>query len=507
MMMEGGAVNCGGNEDIKKGDREVVVEGQKNIGGGGGSCNEDKVSDHEPLVMAVAASAGLALGYPVKHRALSGSESVQCQNHKLVSSTINFPRVRCQAHHHNNHALSSPIYGNPCHKVATVDVNLGENHHYPIYIGSGVISSPYYLQKHVDSNMTVLIVTNTTVAPLYLDKVVHAFTFGNPNILVETFVLPEGEVYKTRSTVVEICEKINTSQMYIGSTIVALGGGVICDLVGHAAVTYNRRYPLNFIHIPTTLMAQVDLPINGQLSVHFETGKHMLSVPYKPQCVLIDTNTLNTLPNREFNQGIVQFAKYGLTRDAEFFEWLEYSITGVLKRHPRVMAYGLERSCKIKAEVVSQDEKEDGLMETLTLGHNFAHAIDAWFSNGLWLHGETIAVGMVMAVDLSFRLGWIEESVMNRIIDIFFKARLPTIPPEGTMTVDMFHWHMGVQKAVAADGALKLALLKGPLGNCVFTTDYNSKALHDTVYDFCEGLHIKNQKKYNTVTVVKGKKL
>ncbi|XP_010113319.2 3-dehydroquinate synthase, chloroplastic [Morus notabilis] len=361
-----------------------------------------------------------------------------------------------------------------------VEVDLGDRS-YPIYIGSGLLDQPELLQRHVHGKR-VLIVTNTTVAPLYLDKVVEALTKGNPNVLVDSVILPDGEKYKNMETLMKVFDKAIESRLDRRCTFVALGGGVIGDMCGFAAAAFLRG--VNFIQIPTTVMAQVDSSVGGKTGINHPLGKNLIGAFYQPQCVLIDTGTLNTLPDRELASGLAEVVKYGLIRDAEFFEWQEKNMKALMARDPSALAYAIKRSCENKAEVVSLDEKESGLRATLNLGHTFGHAIETGFGYGQWLHGEAVAAGTVMAVDMSYRLGWIDDSIVNRVRSILEQANLPTAPPD-TMTVEMFKSVMAVDKKVA-DGLLRLILLKGPLGNCVFTGDYDRKALDETLRSFCK---------------------
>ncbi|KAF3440326.1 hypothetical protein FNV43_RR18610 [Rhamnella rubrinervis] len=367
-----------------------------------------------------------------------------------------------------------------CKIPTIVEVDLG-NRSYPIYIGSGLLDQPELLQRHVHGKR-VLVVTNNTVAPLYLDKVVDALTRGNPNVSVESVILPDGEKYKDMETLMKAFDKAIESRLDRRCTFVALGGGVIGDMCGYAAAAYLRG--VNFIQIPTTVMAQVDSSVGGKTGINHRLGKNLIGAFYQPQCVLIDTNTLNTLPDRELASGLAEVIKYGLIRDAEFFEWQEKNMKALLARDPNALAYAIKRSCENKAEVVSLDEKESGLRATLNLGHTFGHAIETGFGYGQWLHGEAVAAGTVMAVDMSYRLGWIDDSIVKRVHNILQEAKLPTVPPE-TMTVEMFKSIMAVDKKVA-DGLLRLILLKGPLGNCVFTGDYDRKALDETLHAFCK---------------------
>lgn len=361
-----------------------------------------------------------------------------------------------------------------------VEVDLG-NRSYPIYIGPGLLDEPDLLQRHVHGKK-VLVVTNSTIAPLYLDKTIRALTDGNSNVTVESVILPDGEKYKNMETLMKVFDKAIETRMDRRCTFVALGGGVIGDMCGYAAASYLRG--VNFIQIPTTVMAQVDSSVGGKTGINHPLGKNMIGAFYQPQCVLIDTDTLNTLPDRELASGLAEVIKYGLIRDADFFEWQEKNIAALLTRDPSALAYAIKRSCENKAEVVSQDEKESGLRATLNLGHTFGHAIETGFGYGQWLHGEAVAAGTVMAVDMSYRFGWIEDSLVKRVDRIFKQAKLPTAPPE-TMTVEMFKSVMAVDKKVA-DGLLRLILLKGPLGNCVFTGDYDRKALDETLRAFCK---------------------
>ncbi|XP_017630852.1 3-dehydroquinate synthase, chloroplastic-like isoform X4 [Gossypium arboreum] len=382
-------------------------------------------------------------------------------------------------------ANATPVMDQPVGEKSSgaptiVEVDLG-NRSYPIYIGSGLLDQPELLQKHVHGKK-VIVVTNTTIAPLYLDKVVEALTKGNTAVSVEYVILPDGEKFKDMDTLMKVFDKANESRLDRRCTFVALGGGVIGDMCGFAAASFLRS--VNFIQIPTTVMAQVDSSVGGKTGINHPLGKNLIGAFYQPQCVLIDTDTLDTLPDRELASGLAEVIKYGLIRDAEFFEWQEKNMEKLIARNPNALAYAIKRSCENKAEVVSFDEKESGLRATLNLGHTFGHTIETGFGYGQWLHGEAVAAGTVMAVDMSYRLGWIDSSIVKRVDDILLRAKLPTAPPE-TMTVEMFKSVMAVDKKVA-DGLLRLILLKGPLGNCVFTGEYDRKALDDTLSAFCK---------------------
>ncbi|KAJ3692806.1 hypothetical protein LUZ60_011901 [Juncus effusus] len=379
-------------------------------------------------------------------------------------------------------ASAAPVMDKAGSGVSTVvDVDLG-NRSYPIYIGPGLLDQPDLLQRHVHGKR-VLVVTNTTIAPLYLEKVTKALTHGKNNqVSVESVILPDGEQFKNMETLMKVFDKAVETRLDRKCTFVALGGGVIGDMCGFAAAAFLRG--VNFIQIPTTLMAMVDSSVGGKTGINHPLGKNLIGAFYQPQCVLVDTDTLNTLPDRELASGVAEVIKYGLIRDAEFFEWQENNMHALLARDPSALAYAIKRSCENKAEVVSLDEKESGLRATLNLGHTFGHAIETQAGYGQWLHGEAVAAGMVMAVDMSYRLGWIDETILKRTIEILKQSNLPISPPD-MMTVDKFKNTMAVDKKVA-DGLLRLILLKGPLGNCVFTGDYDRNVLDETLRAFCK---------------------
>jgi 3-dehydroquinate synthase len=231
-------------------------------------------------------------------------------------------------------------------------------------------------------------------------------------------------------------------------------------------------------------MLQVDSSVGGKTGVNHPLGKNMIGAFYQPQCVLVDTDTLNTLPDRELASGVAEVIKYGLIRDAKFFEWQEKNLEALLARDPTTLAYAVKRSCENKAEVVSLDEREGGVRATLNLGHTFGHAIEAGIGYGGWLHGEAVAAGTVMSADMSLQMGWIDETLFNRTLELLKRANLPVSPPD-SMNIQTFKSIMAVDKKVA-DGLLRLILLKGSLGNCVFTGEYDPKALDQTLSAFCK---------------------
>lgn len=361
--------------------------------------------------------------------------------------------------------------------AATVEVELGDRT-YPIYIGSGLLAGGDLLRKHVPGN-TALVVTNETVAPLYLDRVVAALSEGG-EIRVEVVILPDGEEHKNMDVLMKVFDKALDARLDRQTTFVALGGGVIGDMTGFAAASYQRG--VHFVQIPTTVMAMVDSSVGGKTGVNHPSGKNMIGAFYQPRCVLVDTDTLSTLPDREYASGMAEVVKYGLIRDADFFEWQEKNVDALMARDVDVVVTAIERSCVNKAQVVALDEREGGVRATLNLGHTFGHAIETGIGYGEWLHGEAVSVGTVMAADMSLRLGWIDESVAARTLDLLKKFNLPVDVPE-CMTVETFEKLMAVDKK-AANGKLRLILLKGELGGCVFTADFDKTTLAETLDAF-----------------------
>lgn len=355
-----------------------------------------------------------------------------------------------------------------------VDVDLGDRS-YPIYIGTGLLDNGALLRKHVPGS-TALVVTNETIAPLYLERTVAALSEGG-DIRVEVVVLPDGEEHKNMEVLMRVFDKALEAKLDRQTTFVALGGGVIGDMTGYAAASYQRG--VHFIQIPTTVMAMVDSSVGGKTGVNHPAGKNMIGAFYQPRCVLIDIDTLKSLPDREFASGLAEVVKYGLIRDAEFFEWQEANIDKIMMREEDALVHAIERSCINKAEVVALDEKEGGVRATLNLGHTFGHAIETGIGYGEWLHGEAVSVGTVMAADMSERLGWVDATIKERTLALLEKCQLPVEVPE-CMTVQTFQDLMAVDKK-AANGKLRLILLKGELGGCVFTGDFDSDKLFETL--------------------------
>ena len=333
--------------------------------------------------------------------------------------------------------------------MKTLLVALG-NRSYPIYIGSDLLNQSELYTQHIKSRQ-VVVVTNETIAPLYLDTVLN-------NLLgfdVETVILPDGEQFKTLDTVTHIFDKLLANKFSRNATLIALGGGVIGDMGGFAAACYQRG--IAFLQIPTTLLAQVDSSVGGKTGVNHPLGKNMIGAFYQPQCVIADTNALDTLDDRQLSAGLAEVIKYGLIRDAEFFAWLENNINALLARNKQALSFAIERSCLNKAEIVAEDETETGVRATLNLGHTFGHAIETGTGYGTFLHGEAVAIGTCLAADLSRRKGWLNDADVTRIIELFKKCKLPTCPPE-QIDSDYFLELMAVDKK-NVDGQIRLILL------------------------------------------------
>lgn len=334
--------------------------------------------------------------------------------------------------------------------MKVLSVELGERS-YPIYIGSDLLSQPELLTQHIKAKQ-VLIVTNTTIAPLYLARVLESLQ----EYCVETVILADGEQYKTLDTITQIFDKLLAAKFSRNSTLIALGGGVIGDMGGFAAACYQRG--IRFLQIPTTLLAQVDSSVGGKTGVNHPLGKNMIGAFYQPHCVLADASVLDTLDDRQLAAGLAEVIKYGLIRDAEFFAWLEANMPALLARDKTALAYAIEQSCLNKAQVVTEDETETGVRATLNLGHTFGHAIETGSGYGHYLHGEAVAIGTCQAADLSRRKGWLTDTDVDRIIAIFEQAKLPTTPPEA-LDSNRFLELMAVDKK-NIDGSCRLILLE-----------------------------------------------
>lgn len=334
--------------------------------------------------------------------------------------------------------------------MKTIKIDLG-NRSYPIYVGSGLLDIPELYAEHIKGKQ-ILFVTNETIAPLYLDKVLQQLKgFSTTQV-----ILPDGEQYKTLEILNQIFDTLLANKFGRNATLIALGGGVIGDMGGFAAACYQRGIP--FIQIPTTLLAQVDSSVGGKTGVNHPLGKNMIGAFYQPQCVIADTDTLKTLDDRQYSAGMAEIIKYGLIRDADFFCWLEDNMDALLARDKQALAFAIERSCRNKAEVVAEDETESGVRATLNLGHTFGHAIETGMGYGQYLHGEAVAIGMCQAADLSRRKAWLGNADVERICALLTKARLPVYPPN-SLRPEQFLQLMSVDKK-NVDGEIRLILLK-----------------------------------------------
>ncbi len=352
----------------------------------------------------------------------------------------------------------------------TLHVDLA-NRSYPIHIGPSLIEKSELYAPYLDGRQ-VMIVTNETIAPLYLDALRRALSGWRH----ETVILPDGEEHKTLSLTEPIFDALLRGRFDRHCVLVALGGGVIGDVVGFAAAIYQRG--VDFIQVPTTLLAQVDSSVGGKTGVNHPLGKNMIGAFHQPRLVLADTTTLNTLDDRQFSAGLAEVIKYGIIRDGDFFAWLETHMGALLARDPDSVAYAIEQSCRNKADLVALDEREAGSRALLNLGHTFGHAIETGVGYGAWLHGEAVAAGMAMAAFLSERLGWLCASDVERINALLIRAKLPIRAP-ASLSAERFLELMAVDKKVA-DGRIRLVLIK-KIGASVVTGDYPATKLRETL--------------------------
>ena len=302
-------------------------------------------------------------------------------------------------------------------------VDLGERS-YPIFVGSGLLDKSHLIPINI-SEGRVVIVTNTVVSPLYLEKVKSFFVDRS----CSQVVLPDGESFKTLETVNVIYKFLLQGKYDRKTTLVALGGGVVGDITGFVAATYLRG--IDFVQVPTTLLSQVDSSVGGKTGVNHQLGKNMIGAFYQPKCVIADISVLSTLSQRELKAGFAEVLKYGLINDLKFFDWLDSNSRELLGKEPECMAQVVKRSCEIKAEMVAKDEREIGTRALLNFGHTFGHAIESAMGFGNVLHGEAVAMGMVMAADLSLRIGWISQTEAFRVRQVLEKNfQLNIVPPE-----------------------------------------------------------------------------
>jgi len=359
--------------------------------------------------------------------------------------------------------------------IQTLSVALGDRS-YPIHIGSGVLGRADLLVPHLGQKK-VLVVSNTTVAPLYFDRL--RSTLEKAGISVISVILPDGEKYKDWNTLNLIFDALLGAHCERGTTLIALGGGVIGDMGGFAASCYQRGMP--FIQIPTTLLSLVDSSVGGKTAINHPLGKNMIGAFYQPRLVLADISTLDTLPDRELKAGLAEVIKYGLIRDPEFFVWLEANIDKLLARDSDALAYAVHRSCANKAEVVAADERETGERALLNLGHTFGHAIETGIGYGEWLHGEAIAAGTLIAAELSRRLGWLDTDAVLRIEKLFVRAGLPVhgAPLGAARYLELMRHDKKVQ-----DGKLRLVLLK-QIGSAVVSDEADEPTIKAAIEARC----------------------
>lgn len=392
----------------------------------------------------------------------SGKQGVRFLVQKLINKLISIDYNNIMRNNNKN-----------AMQTVTVDFTpSSEKRSYPIHIGHGILQQVDLIVSCL-SQKRVAIVSNTTIAPLYLDKLRTALE--KQGIISVPIVLPDGEAHKNWETLNLIFDALLKNHCERNTAILALGGGVIGDLTGFAAATYLRGVP--FIQIPTTLLAQVDSSVGGKTGINHPLGKNMIGAFYQPRMVLTDSATLNTLPDRELRAGLSEIIKYGLIRDPAFFDWLEQNMHRLLARDPLTLNEAIQRSCENKAEIVAADEKENGVRALLNLGHTFGHAIENGMGYGVWLHGEAVAAGIVLAAELSRRMKLISEAEVNRIRKIFLQAELPVAAPK--MPPEKYFQLMLLDKKVDA-GRTRFVVLNR-IGEAVMRADIPPAILNDTI--------------------------
>lgn len=358
--------------------------------------------------------------------------------------------------------------------MKTIEVKLGKRS-YPIWIGKK--SLEINLKNAVSKYKQLLIVTNTIIEKLYLEETLTAVKDENKRINV--LILEDGEKYKTIESLNSIFEKLLIEKFNRSCCLVALGGGVVGDITGFGAACYQRG--VDFIQIPTTLLAQVDSSVGGKTAVNHKLGKNMIGAFHQPVSVIADTDVLKTLPERELSAGLAEVIKYGLIRDKEFYEWLKSNIEKLIELDESAMMYAIERSCKNKAEVVAADEKESNIRAILNLGHTFGHAIETAMNYKGLLHGEAVACGMLMAAHISMLMKQVSVQEVEQLKQLLIKARLPVKIPAGISADEMIN-NMRVDKKNIDDN-IRLVLLKS-IGHAYVTSDYSKQDLSSTIGEF-----------------------
>lgn len=359
--------------------------------------------------------------------------------------------------------------------VHTLNVELGTRS-YPILIDAGILGRPGVLDAHVAAR-DVLVVSNTSVAPLYLPALSAAL--GSRRLV--PVILPDGEAHKTLANVSRVLDVLIANRLGRDCAVLALGGGVVGDLAGFAAASYQRG--VAFVQVPTTLLAQVDSAVGGKTGVNHAGGKNLIGAFHQPTAVMIDTRTLTTLPARELRAGLAEVIKYGLICDAALFAWLEAHLDALLAGEPEALAHVIRRSCEIKAAIVGRDEREQGERALLNLGHSFGHALEAATAYQEWLHGEAVGAGLVMAAAMSQACGFLSAADAARVRQLVERAGLPAhvanVGPRALLE------HMRIDKKVKG-GRIRLVLLRG-IGSAFITDDYPDAALQGTLEGHCGG--------------------
>lgn len=353
--------------------------------------------------------------------------------------------------------------------MRTLSVSLGDRS-YPIHIGAGLLDNVKLFPQQLLRGKAVVI-TNQTIAPLYLERVLTTLRSAGAQCI--PVVLPDGEAYKSWETLNKIFDELLSNRCERKTPLIALGGGVIGDLTGFAAATYQRGVP--FIQLPTTLLAQVDSSVGGKTAINHPMGKNMVGAFYQPQAVIADMDTLRTLPPRELAAGLAEVIKYGFLGDAEFLDWLDHNVERLTALEPEALAFAVERSCQDKAAIVARDERETGDRALLNFGHTFGHAIEAGMGYGEWLHGEAVGAGMVMAARFSEKLGLIGKADVQRVVDLLVRAKVPVAAPN--LGVERYLDLMGHDKKVEG-GRIKFILLK-KLGQAFICNQYDQALLRE----------------------------
>lgn len=345
---------------------------------------------------------------------------------------------------------------------------------YPIYIGENLLKEDHLIREHLSSDRA-LIVTNETVSKIYLAALKKALE----GITLDVCILPDGEEHKNLQSFKQIIDALASNQHHRDTTVIALGGGVVGDMTGFAAASYHRG--VAFIQIPTTLLAQVDSSIGGKTGINHPMGKNLIGAFHQPKAVFIDIETLHTLPDREFKAGLAEIIKAALIKNADFFAWLVDNIDALMARNQEALSIAIQRACSIKANIVAEDEKEMGVRALLNFGHTFGHAIENALNYGVWLHGEAVAMGMVMACELSVRVSWLDKNSAEQVTELLEKIGLPTeLPPK--IKAQELETLLGSDKKILQN-KMRFVLLKG-IGHGVITNEITATMLRELLQDF-----------------------